>query len=137
MLGRDGQLVLQSGAEASHRSFIALYGEEQQVFGLGTEEQHVSVIGKEQQAFELDATLEPDQGWPVAGSGASFCIRSRLVEEQHVFGPAVVRQFIGDGIVGSMTQQEGNLIFSISAQRHSARSRAALHRARELWSAML
>ena len=80
----------------------------------------------EQHAFELYATLGV-----LAAFGASFRVLSKLVVEQHAFGLALVRFLAGDGSVAWVTQHEGNLIFSISAQRHSARSRAIFHCARE------
>lgn len=85
----------------------------------------------EQHAFELDARLEV-----VGAFGACFRMLSTLVEEQHASGLAFVRHFAGDSSVACVTQHEGNLIFSISAQRHSARSRAILHRPRECCMSM-
>ena len=81
----------------------------------------LSKLVVEQHAFELHV---------LAAFGASFGVLSKFIVE-HVFGQAFVRLFAGAGSVACVTQHEGNLILIISAQRHSALSRAILHRARE------
>lgn len=86
----------------------------------------LSVLVVEQHAFELHTTLGVSSAF-----GASFRVLSKLVVEQHAFGLALVWFLTGDGSEAWGAQHEGNLIFSISAQRHSARSRAIFHRARE------
>ncbi len=103
----------------------------QQIFGSGVEEQPVFAVSEEQRAFELDVTLEYDLGSPVVASSASSLVLSRLIVEQHFFRLVIVWSFTGDSSVACVTQQEGNPILSISVQRHSARSRAAFHCARE------
>jgi len=95
----------------------------------GGEEQHVFVAGEEiQHASGLDVMLGHDL-WPL--SGESFFVLLRLALEQHFFGPADVLSFAEESSVADMAQHEGNPILSISVQRHSARSRAAFHWARE------
>lgn len=87
----------------------------------------LSKLVVEQHAFKLRATLEV-----LSAFDASFRVLSELIVEQHAFGSALVL-FLGvDGSVAWVAQHEGNLIFSISAQRHSARSRAIFHCAKEL-----
>ena len=92
----------------------------------------LSRLLEEQHALELQATLEYDSREElVVASSATFGVISRLVEEQHMSAPVVLWNFSVGGSVGCIAQQEGSLILSISLQRHSARSRAAFHRARE------
>ncbi len=75
--------------------------------------------------------LGHDRWSPVAASGASFFVLSRLAVEQHFLGLANVSSFAEDSSVAGMAQHEGNPILNISVQRHSARSRADFHWARE------
>ena len=86
---------------------------------------------EEQHAFGLDVVLGHDRWLPVAASGASFFVLSRLAVEQHFLGLAKISSFAEDSSVAGMAQHEGNPILSISVQRHSARSRADFHWARE------
>ena len=95
---------------------------EQPVFAAGEEEQ---------QAFELDMMLEHDCESPVTDSGAVFFVRSRLTVEQAFFVSAIVWSDTEDSSVACVVQQEGSPKLSISVQRHSARSRAAFHCAKE------
>ena len=101
---------------------LASGGLEPEVFGPGVDEQLVFVVvDEEQHALELDITPEQTCWSPVVAFGLSFVVLSRLPVQEGFFGPAIF------GSVGSVTQQEGSPILSISAQRHSARSSAAFH----------
>lgn len=93
-------------------------------------EQSVSAVGEEWSAFELDVWLEHDRWSPVVASGTSFFVLSRLTVVQHFLGLVPAWPFTGSSSV-AVTQQEGNPILIISVQRHSARSRATFHCARE------
>lgn len=87
----------------------------------------------EQHAFGLDSTPVVEQHAFELDAAVGVCSRmlSKLLVEQHAFGLVPVWLLARDGSVAWVTQHEGNLIFSISAQRHSARSRAIFHCARE------
>lgn len=106
--------------------------EEQHVFGLGAGEQPVFAVGEEeQQAFERDMMLEHDRDSPATDSGASFFVLSRLTAERDFIVSAIVWSDTEDSSEACVVQQEGSPKLSISAQRHSARSRAAFHCAKE------
>lgn len=105
---------------------------EQHVFEPGVDEQPVSAVGEdEQHTFRLDVVLEHERGLSMGGSGASIFVLSRLTVERAFFALANVCSDTEDSSVACGIQQEGSPNLSISVQRHSARSRAAFHCARE------
>lgn len=117
---------------------FSVVGEEEHVFWPVVEAQPVSaVIEDERHISNLDVMLEHDRGWLVGAPRTTFFVLSGLALEQLLLGTADVWSFTGDNSVGEVLQQVGNPNLSISVQRHSARSSAAFHCARERCTTLL